>query len=55
MIVADSINLYWSIALNALFVGIGSAAGNYLFNQHLIKKASHIKKKLLRRYKIWLK
>ena len=42
----ESFEIYIGGAIMGLFVGLGSALGNYFANRHIIKRINYIEKKV---------
>jgi len=48
MIVIDNVQFYWGMIIQGVITGFSVAIGSYLANNHLIKKAGRIKKRIMK-------
>jgi len=46
MIILDDLNIYWTIAVNGIFTGLGVSIGTYLAQTHIINRSRKLAKKI---------
>lgn len=52
MMILDNFNVYWTIAINGIFTGLGVSLGSYFAQSHIINRSKKIVKKISKIKKI---